>query len=156
MRIARTSRRGRGYCPVLDTTGTRRWPVAVESAEHGDYTRSVAQPPRERDLHRLAEERSLAYHCVIAQRLGLDPSVLGVARARVRGWLDAEHPPAYARAWNEILQQEVGAIASFLVDRGEWARELRQSSPFAGALSPRERWTLWREVREHASTADDA
>ena len=82
--------------------------------------------------------------------------MLSAARARVRGWLDAEDPPAYARAWSEILRHDVEAIASFLVDGSERARELRQSSPFAGALSPRERWTLWREVRDHASTADDA
>lgn len=82
--------------------------------------------------------------------------MLDAARGRVRRWLAAEHPPAYARAWSEILQGDVEAIASFLVDRSERARELRQSSPFAGTLSPRERWKLWREVRDHVSAADDA
>jgi len=31
---------------------------------------------------------------------------------------------------------------------GEDADELRQSSPFAGVLSARERWALWRAVGE--------
>lgn len=55
--------------------------------------------------------------------------------------------PTYARGWSEILAQDVASIARFLVDPGERARELRQSSPFAGYLSPRERWQLWRETR---------
>ena len=117
-----------------------------ESAEDGHYTRFVARPLRRGDPHRRAEERSLAYHRVIAERLRLDPSMLSVARARVRGWLEAEHQPTYACAWSEILQQDVEAIAAFLVDDSERACELRQSSPFAGVLSPRERWALWREV----------
>ncbi len=109
------------------------------------------QPRRDSDPHRLAEERSIAYHRVIAERLVRDPSLLDAARARVRGWLTAPQPvPAYASAWNEILGQEVTAIAAFLADPGERARELRQSSPFAGYLSPRERWQLWYETRETA------
>ena len=36
----------------------------------------------------------------------------------------------------------------FLVDEGEHARELRQSTPFAGLIDPRARWRLWAEVRE--------
>src|ERR1019366_8183573 len=96
------------------------------------------QARRDNDPHRLAEERSIAYHHVIAERLVRDPALLDAARARVRGWLEAQQPvPAYASAWNKILAQEVVAIAAFLVDPGERARELRQSSPFAGYLSPR-------------------
>jgi hypothetical protein len=109
------------------------------------------QARRDNDPHRLAEERSIAYHRVIAERLVRDPALLDAARARVRGWLETQQPvPAYASAWNEILAQEVVAIAAFLVDPGERARELRQSSPFAGYLSPRERWQLWHETRQTA------
>ena len=106
------------------------------------------------DPHRLAEERSIAYHRVIAARLREDLSLLEAARARVRHWAATLNPvPPYARAWNEILGRDVAAITSFLVDPGEWARELRQSSPFAGALSPRERWRLWRETRSAVESA---
>ncbi len=103
------------------------------------------------DPHRLAEERSIAYHRVIAERMRQDSGVLEAARQRVQKWLAARPgPPHYARAWAEILARDVEAIAAFLVDPGERARELRQSSPFAGCLSARQRWQLWREVRERA------
>ena len=99
------------------------------------------------DLHRLAEERSVAYHRVIAERLLRQPEVLEKARQRVQSWL-ASGSTFYARKWAEILAGDPHSIASFLVERSELADELRQSSPFAGALNPRERWKIWRETRE--------
>jgi hypothetical protein len=99
------------------------------------------------DPHRLAEERSIAYHRVIADRMRKDPAILAAARQRVREWLTPGRTvPPYAQAWDAILARDIEAIAAFLVDRGERARELRQSSPFAGCLSPQERWRLWRET----------
>jgi hypothetical protein len=101
------------------------------------------------DPHRLAEERSVAYHRVIAGRLRDRPEILDNARRRVQDWLASrENPPFYARKWAEILAGDVSAIAAFLVDRSELATELRQSTPFAGALDPRERWKIWRETRD--------
>lgn len=102
------------------------------------------------DLHRLSEERSIAYHRVIAGRLGERPEILEKARRRVEGWL-AEGAPFYARKWAEILAGDVASIAAFLVERSELADELRSSSPFAGALTPRERWAIWRETRERVA-----
>ena len=100
------------------------------------------------DLHQLALERSLAYHCVIAERLVQDPGILDKARERVKEWLAQTPDRPYVRQWNKILTGDAQAIAAFLVDRGELAEELRQSSPFAGVLNPRERWRIWRETRE--------
>ncbi len=101
------------------------------------------------DPHRLAEERSVAYHRVIGERLLRDQAVLELARSRVGAWMAAAaEPPFYARKWSEILAQDPVAIASFLVERSELADELRQSTPFAGALKPRERWKIWQETRD--------
>jgi hypothetical protein len=101
------------------------------------------------DLHRLGEERSLAYHQAIASRLLREPEVLEAARLRVAGWLEGAGPaPFYARRWAEILAGDGASVAAFLTERSELATELRSSSPFAGALSPQERWRIHREVRE--------
>lgn len=97
--------------------------------------------------HRLAEARSLAYHAEIATRLRRDPRVLEVARTRVRAWLTQTSPAHYAQAWASILADTPESIAEFLVSDGDRAHELRQSTPFAGILSPRERWKIWREAR---------
>ena len=100
------------------------------------------------DLHKLAAERSLAFHRVIARRLVRDPAVLEKARQRVKDWLDETPDRPFAREWGRILAGNADSVAAFLVDRSELAEELRQSSPFAGVLDARERWGIWRETRE--------
>jgi hypothetical protein len=104
------------------------------------------------DLHRLAEERSVAYHRVIAGRLQDQPAILEAARRRVAGWLvGGAVAPAVAARWAAVLAGDLSSIAAFLTERSETADELRQSSPFAGALGPQERWQIWREVRDQTA-----
>jgi hypothetical protein len=105
--------------------------------------------------HRLAEERSLAFHRAVAARVLADPSLLVRARERVRGWLaSGDVHPDYAAAWAEILDQPVTELVQLLVSGSESARALRQSTPFAGFLPPRERWAIWREVGRAQSGAE--
>lgn len=109
----------------------------------------VLASPTGMDPHRLAEERSVAYHRVIAERLRDQPAILDSARRRIQDWL-ASGPaaPAAAPRWAAVLAGDTTSIAAFLVERSEQADELRQSSPFAGALDPRERWQIWRATRD--------
>jgi hypothetical protein len=100
------------------------------------------------DPHRLAEERSLAYHRVIAARIVREPALLERARVKVAAWLAEGGSAFYARAWERVLSAPAETIAAQLVADTEEARALRQATPFAGALEPRERWRIWREVRE--------
>lgn len=104
------------------------------------------------DLHRLAEERSVAYHRAIAEKLRHQPEIVEMARRRVQEWMASRaEPPFYARKWTEILASDVSTIAAFLVERSELAIELRQSTPFAGALDPQERLKIWHETRDRFS-----
>lgn len=104
------------------------------------------------DPLRLAEERSIEYHRAIGERLLREPEVLAKARQRVESWLTASTtPPFYAQKWAEILAGDPSSIAAFLVERSELAYELRQSTPFAGALRPQEQWKIFRETRERFS-----
>lgn len=100
------------------------------------------------DPHRLAEERSVAYHRAIAERLRERPEILESARRRVEAWTSGGSVPFYAQKWAEILAGDASSVAAFLAERSELANELRQSSPFAGALRPQERWRIWRETRD--------
>jgi hypothetical protein len=53
------------------------------------------------DLHRLGEERSIAMHRAIAEKIASEPALLEAARARVRSWLQTGAVHAtYARAWD--------------------------------------------------------
>ncbi len=101
------------------------------------------------NLHFLAEERSLALHAAVAERLRENPTLLEVARARVSGWIERGSVSShYAQAWQEILARPLEDVLQAIVDPGEGARALRQVSPFAGVIDPRSRWRILREVRE--------
>src|SRR4051812_40116181 len=100
------------------------------------------------DLHGLAEERSLAYHREVAARLRQRPELIALATQRAGQWAaeGGQHAP-YAKEWLRILSGTVDDIVARLEDPSERGRALRQATPFSGALDPRERWKLWRDVR---------
>jgi hypothetical protein len=100
-----------------------------------------------RNPQRLAEERSIALHREVADRLLADPSLVQAARARVLRWARAGAlAPFYAAAWTELLGRPLGELCEALADPGQRGRALRQCSPFAGALDPRTRWCIHRAV----------
>ena len=87
--------------------------------------------------HAAAEARSLELHRLVAERLRDDPALLDAARARVAAWLrEGTVARRWAAAWAEVLSQPLSEVIRFLVDPKQGARDLRQSSPFAGVLSP--------------------
>ena len=91
--------------------------------------------------HRIIEARSLAMHCLIARKIGADRRLLGAARRNLATWI-ARYGGSAPRAldeWREILDRPWPEIAALITDAGEPAVRLRQSSPFAGVLTPTER-----------------
>lgn len=99
---------------------------------------------------KLIEARILARHRVIAGRLQADPpTVLAHARANLQRWArhyPDDQVPAWVLEWSELLEHPLPDILDTLVSDSENARRLRSSSPFAGILSPRERWAIHREM----------
>lgn len=104
------------------------------------------------NAHRLAEERSLALHRLIAEMIASDPSQIERARVQLRRWREkGTMHPHYADQWASLLDGPFEDLRRVLVDEGEHARALRQNTPFAGVVDPRTRWRIWREVRERMS-----
>jgi hypothetical protein len=99
-------------------------------------------------LHQLAEARSLALHRRVVEHLQRDPSLLVRARSNVERWsAEGTLAPAYAERWRAVLVLPLPELIALLLDPGEEARALRQTSPFSFLISPRERWKIWGEVR---------
>ena len=99
--------------------------------------------------HRRIEERSIHLHRAVADKLRKDPAVLARARDRVERWRqNGPTHPHYTEAWRQVLSLGLDEITERLVDPGETMCALRQCSPFAGALDPRERWRILRQARE--------
>lgn len=97
--------------------------------------------------HDQIDRRSLAMARAVVERIDADPERMGFAHAVAvnRGWL-ARDASAVNAEWADILARGWEHARRVLLDPGEEGRRLRQSSPFCGVLSPRERWALYRKA----------
>ena len=94
--------------------------------------------------HGRVDERSLAMHQLVAQKLRADPALLDKARENLRRWQSTEGSPSQTLAeWENILSFPASRVAQFLEERSDRATRLRQSSPFAGILTEAERQTIY-------------
>ena len=99
--------------------------------------------------HRLIDERSLAFHRLVAKKLRSDATVLDLARANLDRWKASASPrvrPVLAE-WRALID----APLAVLTGEDERATRLRQSSPFAGALTSGERFAILREFQTRES-----
>jgi hypothetical protein len=117
------------------------------SAETIDLDRLLPRPrPRG---HRTAELQSLAYHRLVAERL--DEHIVDDARRRLRSWRrDGRIHPRWADAWESVLNRSLPEISKAISADTSRARQLGQTSPFAGVLTEQERRRLLRAVEERA------
>ena len=86
---------------------------------------------------------------LIANRILEDSSVLDKARSTLARWLDiADHSsrPALLE-WKEILACSPSRVREVLLGEDDDCKRLRQSSPFCGILTNRERTQILLQYR---------
>lgn len=104
-------------------------------------------------VHFRREQESLEIHRRIVRRLDDDAMpVLEKARANLQRWLSGREEDSLAaayREWESLLETlTVAQVSALLVAENERSARLRQSSPFAGVLSPQEVWEIKRGSRQ--------
>jgi hypothetical protein len=104
-------------------------------------------------MHARREIQSLEIHRRIAGLLIAEPErVIGKALSNLNSWItsrDASAPGSAYQEWLRLLQTHTPEeIARLIVATDEDMVRLRQSSPFAGILAPREIWSI---KRSHAT-----
>lgn len=92
--------------------------------------------------HKRLDERSLALHAAVADKIRSNPALVERARANLGRWR-ATLNGAWMDEWQAILDGSSDALLAFLRERSERATRLRQSSPFAGALTVEERRAIY-------------
>jgi hypothetical protein len=99
--------------------------------------------------HRLLEARSLALHAVIARKIERDPRLLDIARSNLKRWRARwdDTPPAWFKEWSGLMRRPWPEIAALITEPSERAARLRQSTPFAGVLTPKERARIYEAFR---------
>jgi hypothetical protein len=117
----------------------------VNNPEGGTYQRNMRVLANEKSVrHRKLEERSLALHREIAQRVRSNPDLLSSVRERlskdIRSGRFSISLIDAMQEWLDLLDSSsVEQLLELLVDEGENGRRLRQSTPFAGILTKEER-----------------
>lgn len=115
-----------------------------------DLNRLLPRTTRPRS-HRSAELQSLAYHRLVAERLS--EAIVDAARRRVDRWRnEARVHPTWVAAWEKLLTRPIAEIAETIAADSPKARELRQTSPFAGVLSQQERRRIVEAVEERLAS----
>ncbi|MGI9081817.1 MAG: hypothetical protein ACR2FZ_05995 [Thermoleophilaceae bacterium] len=141
----------------LEYQGVRRHRLGAALRERGaDRDALTGVPPLEAgagrsgsgapDDHRTAERRGLAYHRAVADRL--DMRLIDQARERLDRWRRANTiHPSYASRWEELLSLPPAEVARLITSDSADACDMRQSSPFAGALHEDERRRIIETIR---------
>ena len=87
------------------------------------------------------ERRSIALSTAVAEKLRSDPTkVIAKARENIASMrLVGRHEQPWVDVWESLLDLGPGPVGSLLTSADQFARDLRQSSPFAGVLTEDER-----------------
>jgi hypothetical protein len=131
-----------------DGDDSRRYPLAPTMARRREAAKRMRiHKPRARANagHDRASARGLAYHQAVASRLRrpmVEEARHVLLRWREQGRIDER----YADRWEDLLERSLPEVRRALVEEGQAADDLRQSSPFAGMLSEPERQRIVREV----------
>ena len=95
--------------------------------------------------HQILDRRSQTFACLIADKLEVCPELLEVAKSNLKRWIQEDEGTTVAahQEWLDILNENsFHEILEILRSDSEEACRLRQSSPFAGLLTPQERWRI--------------
>ena len=101
--------------------------------------------------HERNDRYSLLLHRDLARLLRSDESLLARGRRNILRWqaMHGHSVPAWDE-WLRLIDSGADAVAKIMVDEGEEATRLRQSTPFAGIVPNRRRWELLKESRREA------
>jgi hypothetical protein len=100
--------------------------------------------------HKAPELHALAYHRLVARRL--DSQLVSEARRRLAAWeRTGKIDPRWAEQWERVLTMPLPRIAKAITAQTERGRGLRQTSPFAGALTEHERRRVAEAVEQRVA-----
>ncbi len=106
---------------------------------------------------RREEEKSLWLHQALLTPLMTDTdAVVSKAHENLGRWSTMHRPDGvttYLKKWERVLDDGLDAVMWAMTSPSQEARELRQNSPFAGALSESTRMQVLESFQHHWNTA---
>ena len=104
--------------------------------------------------HQELDQRSLAMHRLVADKVLADAQLLDQAKAILHRWHLAASPRTvgYLDVWQGLLDSGVDACLAVATEDSERAAALRQSSPLACLLSNQERFAFLKDWKARHAT----
>jgi hypothetical protein len=101
--------------------------------------------------HGTIDKRSLAFGHAIAARLRSHPEHVSRAKATLKRWMATCSPRVKPtlHEWAAALDGPIDVVIDLLTGTDEYSTRLRQSNPFAGVLSSKERTAILRQFQAY-------
>jgi hypothetical protein len=111
--------------------------------------------------HQEIDQRTRAIHLLIAEKIRQNPLLLEKAKDTIARWqkIVCNRSLPDLHEWDQLIDQGVDVCLAVITSESEHATALRQSSPFVGILTNRERfeflkaWSLGSKLKERKSHA---
>ncbi|MBK9347288.1 MAG: hypothetical protein IPN06_13190 [Burkholderiales bacterium] len=96
------------------------------------------------------DNRSLALHRLVADKVRRDVALLDRAKEIVQRWHQTASPRTfvYLDAWQDLLEKGEAACLAAATEESEWANAMRQASPLACLLTHQERFAFLKQWRQ--------
>jgi len=105
--------------------------------------------------HQEVDARSLALHRLVAEKIRHNPDLLQHVKKTLTRWqsqVDGASQP-YLVQWEALLNQGTDVCLKACVENTQTATALRQSSPFCGVLTAKERFQFLKTWRPSHDTS---
>jgi hypothetical protein len=105
--------------------------------------------------HQEIDRRSLAMHCLVAEKIRSDPALLDDVARTLASWRETVcvQSQPYLVEWGALLARGMETFLAAVTEDSEHATALRKSSPCAGILSDSERLEFLRRWKDtHAAS----
>jgi len=101
--------------------------------------------------HAFIDRRSLALHRLAVDKIRKDPSLFAIVQANLTRWRTIIDPRSlsYLDRWQALVDEGMDRCLAVAIEDSEFGRNMRQSTPFAGILSNKERFEFFREYGRH-------
>ena len=104
--------------------------------------------------HQEIDERTLAMHRLVAEKIRDDPALFDKAKTTLARWRTTVciRSQPYLCEWERLLNLGIETSLAMAIEDSERATQLRQSSPFAGILTHQDRFAFLKKWKiDHAA-----
>ena len=106
--------------------------------------------------HQELDQRSLALHRLIAEKIRRDPDLFDNVKKTLARWNEivCANSQPYLEEWERLVDLGIEECLAVATEDSERATTMRQASPFCGILSNEERWGFLLEWDKNHGASD--